>query len=181
MIFGIISVSKMFVPLFFGQGYDRVVILMNIITPIILLIGMSNVTGTQYLLSTKRQREFTISVLCGAVINFIMNMSLIWKFGAVGASIGTVIAEGTVTAIQLYFVRKDFNIKEILKNSKNYLIASLVMFAVCLIIGRFIKYGISPLLFQVGIGALVYRTILIILKDELVSEILKKIKNMIGI
>ena len=83
MIFGIIAVSNMFVPLFFGQGYDRVIILMNTITPIILLIGMSSAIGTQYLLPTKRQREFTISVVCGAIINFIMNISLIWRFGAI--------------------------------------------------------------------------------------------------
>lgn len=83
MIFGIIAVSNVFVPLFFGQGYERVVILMNVISPIILIIGMSNVTGTQYLLPTKRQREFSISVICGAVINFILNISLIGKFGAI--------------------------------------------------------------------------------------------------
>lgn len=87
MIFGIISVSSRFVPLFFGEGYERVIVLMNVISPIILLIGLSNVSGTQYLLPTKRQREFSISVICGAVINFIMNISLIWNYGALGASI----------------------------------------------------------------------------------------------
>ncbi len=181
MIFGIISVADMFVPLFFGQGYDRVAVLMKVITPILLLIGMSNVIGTQYLLPTKRQKEFTTSVVCGAIVNFIMNMCLIWKFGAIGASVGTVLAEATVTSLQLYFVRKDFNLKEIFKSAKNYLIASLVMFAVCMIIGSFIKYGISPLLFQVGIGVFIYVVVLVILKDELVGEIIKKIKNVVGI
>lgn len=181
MLFGIISVSNMFVPLFFGQGYDRVAVLMKVISPILLLIGMSNVIGTQYLLPTKRQREFTISVVSGAVVNFIMNMCLIWKFGAIGASIGTVIAELTVTSLQIYFVRKDFDLKAIFKSAKNYLIASLAMFAVCMTIGSFIKYGISPLLFQVGIGTFIYAVILILLKDELIGEVVKKIKNVIGI
>ena len=56
MIFGIIAVSENFVPIFFGQGYEKVAILMNVISPIILFIGLSNVTGTQYLLPTKRQK-----------------------------------------------------------------------------------------------------------------------------
>ena len=77
MIFGIISVSSIFVPKFFGEGYGKVAILMNVISPIILFIGLSNVIGTQYLLPTKRQKEFTISVVCGAIINFIINISLI--------------------------------------------------------------------------------------------------------
>ena len=48
LMFGIISVSDKFVPLFFGQGYDKVALIMSVISPIILFIGMSNVIGTQY-------------------------------------------------------------------------------------------------------------------------------------
>lgn len=179
MIFGVIAASKSFVPVFFGQGYDKVAILMSIISPILLLIGLSNVTGTQYLLPTKRQKEYTISVVCGAIINFIMNACLIWKFGAIGASIGTVIAEFTVTAIQMYFVRKDFNLKEVFKLSKNYLISSIVMFIVCLFIGRFINNNLISTIVQVTIGGLTYGICLLILKDSFIFEVLDRIKNKI--
>ena len=40
-------VSTAYVPIFFGAGYDKVVILINIICPIIILMGMGNVLGTQ--------------------------------------------------------------------------------------------------------------------------------------
>ena len=139
LIFGIIAVSKAFVPVFFGPGYDKVAILMSVISPIILLIGISNVTGTQYLLPTKRQKEYTISVFCGAIINFIMNICLIWNYGAIGASIGTVIAELTVTLVQIHFVKNDFDFKEIFKSAKNYLFSSLIMFIICLFIETKIK------------------------------------------
>lgn len=59
---GLISVSEKFVPVFFGDGYDRVIILIRIMSPIILFIGISNIIGTQYLLPTKKQKSFTISV-----------------------------------------------------------------------------------------------------------------------
>lgn len=177
MIFGIFAVSGVFVPLFFGQGYERVIILMNVISPILLLIGLSNVTGTQYLLPTKRQREFSISVICGAIINFIMNISLIWNYGAVGASIGTVIAEFTVTAIQVYFVRLDFNFKEILKSSKNYLISAIIMFILCLVLVKALPVSVISLLIEVVSGVAIYGIMLIVLKDEFVLDILKRIKN----
>lgn len=179
MIFGIIAVSKAFVPIFFGPGYEKVVILINVISPIILLIGLSNVTGTQYLLPTKRQKEFTTSVICGAVVNFILNSCLIWKYGAIGASIGTVIAELTVTIVQLYFVRNDFNIKKIAGLSKNYIIASIVMFIVCLFIGRTINDNLMSIVAQVIIGGLIYGMCLLILKDEFIKEILNKIETKI--
>lgn len=175
MIFGILSVSDSFVPVFFGKGYDRVILLMNVISPIILFIGFSNVTGTQYLLPTKRQREFTISVVSGALINFTMNMLLIPKYGALGASIGTVIAELTVTLVQVYFVRKDFDFINIIKSSINYIISSIVMFIICIIIRQFINSNFLSIIAQVLIGSLVYGIMLFVLKDKFTIELLNKV------
>lgn len=125
---GLILISGEFVPIFFGQGYEKVIVLINVIVPITLFIGLSNITGTQYLLPTKRQTEFTISVVIGAVANFILNLITIKKYASIGASITTVIAEFLVTAVQFYFVRKEINIKKVLLLSKNNVIAAFVMF-----------------------------------------------------
>ena len=176
MIFGIISISKEFVPKFFGQGYDRVALIMNVISPIILFIGISTVIGTQYLLPTKRQKEYTISVVCGAIINFIMNFILIFKYGAIGASIGTVIAEFTVALVQTYFVRKDFKIRNLVKLAKNYVVASLIMFIVCLIIQNIVRKPYLSMGLQVSIGCIVYITSLIVLEDKFLYEIFDRIK-----
>ena len=176
MIFGIISVSSIFVPKFFGEGYGKVAILMNVISPIILFIGLSNVIGTQYLLPTKRQKEFTISVVCGAIINFIINISLIWKFGAIGASIGTVIAELTVAMVQIFFIRKDFKIINIIKSSKNYLFSSIIMFIVCLVIKSIVRKPYFSMVLQCSLGCIIYLVILILLEDKFLFEILDRIK-----
>ena len=177
MIFGIIAVSENFVPIFFGQGYEKVAILMNVISPIILFIGISNVTGTQYLLPTKRQKEYTISVIVGAILNFIMNACLIGKYGAVGASIGTVIAEFSVTAVQEYFVRKDFDLKEIVKLSKNYIISSVIMFVVCMLIKNINAGKFATLIIQVITGGITYGICMLALKDEFVYDILERTRN----
>lgn len=74
MIFGIISISEAFVPIFFGAGYDKAVTLISIISPIILLMGIANVIGTQYLLPTKRQKEYTISVAARSISKFYIKL-----------------------------------------------------------------------------------------------------------
>ncbi len=51
----------------------------------------------------------------GAIVNFIANMLLISKFGAIGASIGTVLAEGTVTGIQIFFYKERFSMEKYFK------------------------------------------------------------------
>lgn len=107
MILAVNVLADIFVPLFFGAGYQPVALLMKVISPILLLIGLSNVIGTQYLLPTKRLRAYTGSVVAGAAINFIINLALIPPLGALGASIGTVVAEAVVTSIQIFAIRHD--------------------------------------------------------------------------
>lgn len=177
LIFGILAVANVFVPFFFGQGYEKAGTIMKVISPIILFIGLSNVTGTQYLLPTKRQKEYTTSVICGAVVNLIMNSLLIWKYGAIGAAVGTVLAEFTVMSVQLYFTRNDFKFKKMLLLSKNYVISSVFMYISCVIVGYFIKNGTISLFMQVLVGALIYGFILLSMKDEFVIEILDRVKN----
>ena len=177
MVFGIIAVADKFVPLFFGPGYDKVVILMSVISPIILFIGMSNVIGKQYLLPTKRQKQYTISVVTGAVVNLIMNSCLIWKFGALGASIGTVIAEFTVTLVQLIFVRKEFDIKGILNLSIKYIISSIIMFIACKLVGVIQVNDFASIVLQVGVGTIIYILMLLVLKDKFTFDIIDEVKN----
>ena len=179
MIFGVIAIADNFVPLFFGEGYEKVIILMSVISPILLIIGLSNVIGTQYLLPTKRQKEYTISVIIGAIVNFCINMILIKKYGALGASIGTVLAEIVVTITQFIFVRKDINLIKTIKLSFKYILAGFVMFIICLLIKKVIKNSLICIIVQVISGIIVYAMCLIILKDKFVLNIIDKVKSKI--
>ena len=175
LIFGLISTSDTFVPLFFGNGYEKVSIIIKVMCPIILLIGLSAVTGTQYLLPTKRQKEYTLSVIYGAIVNFILNSLLIPKLGAIGASIGTVVAETTVTGTQIYFTRNDFDYKKIIKSTKNYIIASLTMFVCLLIVRHFIVSNVASVFTQFVVGVFVYFIMLVILKDKFFLQVYNKV------
>ena len=174
LVLGLISISSNFVPLFFGEGYEPVIKLINITSVIILFIGFSNVTGSQFLLSTKRQKEFTISVVCGAIVNATLNFILIPAYKAFGASIATVIAELTVTCIQLYFVRKDFKIFSILKSSIKYVISAVVMFISSIIIDYFIDSRTISVCTQICVGVVIYFLGLILMKEVLIKEIVEK-------
>ena len=178
MIFGIVVVSKSFVPVFFGKGYEKVAILMSVISPIILLIGLSNVTGTQYLLPTKRQKQYTVSVIIGAITNLVLNFIFIPKFLSIGAAIGTVIAEVTVTGVQFYCIRKEFNIREILTMSFKYLLSALIMLIVITILNSFILTKYSAL-FRIGMdvvcGMTIYLLVLIILRDQFINKLINKV------
>ena len=178
MVFGMLAITKDLIPWFLGEGFQKSIYITYVISPILLLIGLSNVIGIQYLLPTKRQKQYTISVIIGALTNLILNLALIFKFQAVGAAIGTVIAEAMVTIVQLYFIRNEYNIKNILKMSLKYLISSIVMFLIILCLNKYLLNNMAVLkrmVLDIGIGLITYIGVLIILKDEFVIKYVKKL------
>ena len=80
MCCGLIGVSRNFCPWFFGHGYDKVPYILMIQSVLLIIVGLSNVTGVQYLITTKREYLLTRSVCIGAIANFIMNLILIPNF-----------------------------------------------------------------------------------------------------
>ncbi|MFI3213075.1 MAG: flippase [Eubacteriales bacterium] len=172
---GVVGVAKNMVPWFYGAGYDKVVYLLYILGFLILAIGINNVTGMQYMIPTKRHNLFTITVCIGAIINFIFNLILIPRFYSIGAAISSVLAESVIAIVQLYIVRKEFQIQRILKLSWNYIIAGSIMLGTLLAIER----QLEPSMINTGIlvvcGASVYFIILIVLKDSFFIENTNKV------
>ncbi|MCI9064048.1 MAG: flippase [Clostridia bacterium] len=177
MIFGIISISKAFVPIFFGTGYDKAATLISIISPIILLMGIANVIGTQYLLPTKRQKEYTISVGVGVLANFILNYILIKLYSSIGACIATVLSQLIVDWMQFKYIKDEIAIKDVIKLSYKYLLASIMMFIACSLTKLIVSTGVISIVTQMVVGIAVYGMVLIILKDEYLYMFLSKLRE----
>lgn len=169
LAFGLSAVASRFVPIFFGDGYDEVVPLMIVIAPILVIIGISNVLGKQYLLPTMQQTAFTASVVTGAAVNFILNFILIRYYDAVGASIATVAAELAVTGVQCWHVRKQLPLVGSMLPMLKYFIMGCVMFVTVTAVGNMVGRGVLSICVMVLTGAAVYALELVLTKDELVK------------
>ena len=141
---------------------------MIVISPILVIIGMSNIIGKQFLLPTKQQTAYTISIISGAVVNFILNFILIRFYNATGASIATVLAEIAVTLVQCWFVRKQLPLRKCLKPFFRYLLLGFIMFTAVWSIGKFLPPGVISLLVMIVFGSVFYLSELLITKDNLV-------------
>jgi len=180
MMFGIASISKDFVPIFFGNGYDKAATLIMIFCPMILLMGIENVIGTQYMLPTKRQKEYTISVVVGVIVNIILNAIFINLWQSIGASIATILSQLVVDSVQIFFVRKDIKWKPLIRIAVRYFISGLIMFGACSLIKLVIHNGVASVLVQIVVGAIVYIGMLILFRDKFLNTILEKIKEKIS-
>lgn len=174
---GLFAVSANLVPWFFGNGYDKVIILLRILGLLIIAIGLSNVTGIQYLIPTKRQNVFTMTVVIGAVVNFICNLILIPRYFSIGAAIASVIAETVITCIQLIIIRKELPLVDIFKQCWKYLIGGIVMFVTLCFIERLLEPKFLNTLLLFIIGILSYFLSLLILRDDFLLENMYSLRN----
>lgn len=113
--FCIMSVSNEFIPLFFGRGFDRCIIILDILMPTSLFIAIANVIRTQILIPNRRDIVYIVSIILGAITNLMGNIILIPVSGAVGAAISTLIAEGTVCICQFVSTSKYIKVVELAK------------------------------------------------------------------
>lgn len=178
---GLIFTANNFVPWFFGLGYEKVTSLLVVLALLIPVIGISNVTGMQYLLPTKRQNIYTLTVITGAVINFVLNLLLIRLYQSLGAAIASVIAESAITVVQLYIVRKELSVFRVFKEGNNYFVAGAVMTIGLYFAEKILAPTILHTIFLVTGGAIIYFSLLLVMKDEFflsnLKIVLKKVKG----
>lgn len=174
MVLGLILSSNLFVPWFFGDGYDKCIVLIKIMSPLILIIGFSNVFGLQFLIPSGKDKYFTICLLVGALVNLTMNIILIPFLWSVGASIATIVGELSVTALMAIFIRKDISFFRILKSGFKYYIAGIVMFIALFFLLKFFDASIIMTFLYVLTGITIYICVLLILHDELLFNFINK-------
>ena len=170
MMFGIAGVSMTLAPLYYSSKYAPVGPAMLIESIVILMIGWSNVIGTQYLLPVNRVKDFTTSVTIGAVVNIIMNFPLIHLWGLNGAMWSTVLSEISVTAYQLFVVRKSLDIRKIFTGSWKYLLSGIVMFVPVFWLNTHMKASWLWMLVEIIVGIVVYGVMIILLKPPVVYQ-----------
>ena len=172
--FGLIGISDKFVPILFGNEFLSVIPLTKISPVLVIIIGLGNVFGTQYLLAIGKNKEYTASVCIGALVNFCFNLLLIPRFAAMGAVIATVSAELSIALIQFWFARVVFDFTWI-KETYKYWVSGILMLAIVRLIGNVTPISILFLVLQIAIGSLVYFISLIILRDKFLFESIENV------
>ncbi len=154
--FGIMTVSKEFVPIFYGPGFDKCNLLFYIILPGSMFEAFANVIRTQYLIPRKKDKIYVFSLIMGATLNLILNLILIPKYASVGASIGTFVAYATVCIVQAVCVFKEANIGRNILNSLPFVIAGVLMFVLLWQYTPKISNEILALMVKIVMGGVVY-------------------------
>ena len=141
--------------------------------------GFANVIRMQYLIPNGMDGAYILSVILGAVSNLTANSLLIPRCGALGAAVGTVIAEGVVCAAQCLAVKKRIDILAYLKSTAFFGMAGLLMYGAVRVLDQRAEITVSWLLLEIVVGGSVYCILSVLYlyhtKNELLMTALQKL------
>ena len=147
--FGMLGVAKLFVPLFLGEEFTQAVYLIIVGTLILLPRGARNIVKSEYLLPHKKDKEVTVAFIASGIANVIINLFFIPRFGAMGATIATIVAETTSCALMFYWSRSAIALSKMIVLGLPFVLFGLIMYvtirfaAVCLTLkGWFLLFAL---------------------------------------
>lgn len=164
---------------FLGEGYDSVPNLLIIMSFRMIFSGFGTVFGTILFIPIGKEKYSTYATMVGAFLNFILNLILIPKYGAVGAATTTVVTEFIVTFVLCVFVFKSkiVSLKKCFIVAIKYLIAACIMFIPIYLTQKKMNYSILSFCIISIEGFIIYIICLIIMKEKMTCSVLNYLIN----
>ena len=158
MSFGLFLISDEISLLMFGEEFTKCSSVIKGIAVTIVISAWSNVIRTQLIIPKGYDVVYVKSTIGGALVNVLFNIILIPRFGAIGACVGTVLAEFYVMLYQSIICRTELELKKymvlLLKYSLHSVFIILVAYLAAYkfdnhLISLFVKFTVSILLFVI--------------------------------
>lgn len=183
-MFGLMGSGSVIIPVFLGEQFYDCIGIVSLLSITILFVSWANVIRTQYLIPNKKDKQYITSTIIGAIVNLVSNICLIGKYGAIGATIGTILAEITVATYQTFIVRNDLSIRKYIQSNLFYFIPGVIMCVAVRYIGDKLGISLSTAFIQVILGIIIYTSISFVYsinnKRELLSSINFRVKKIIS-
>jgi len=153
---GVICVADTFVPVYFGEAFRESSLVLKLLAISSPFIAFGNVIRTQCVIPLEKDNVFVQATIVGACFNFAINYILIPHYGAIGAAVGTIVAEASVTLYQ--YIRIHYVIKKlpIIKDNFEFLVVSILMGIIVCFLKLLPVEDWLLILIQIFVGILVY-------------------------
>lgn len=178
MCFGISAVADSLIPILYGQNFSGSIVLLKLLAVTLMFIAWGNVIRTQYVIPSKRDNIYIGSILTGAVVNLVANAALIPQFSAVGACIGTILAEFSVLVFQAVRLHRELPYLRYLKNVLPFVSFGIIMQLMCGLIEQIRGTGFGTLLIQLVCGFVLYSGLSLLYFEKFLGiHVLHKIRE----
>lgn len=180
IVCGMIGIAERFVPFFYGAGYDKTIILLQVMAPIVFVVSISNCLGSQFYNPVGLRSKSAKFIIIGSIINLCLNLILIPRFKSEGAVVASVIAEVIISFMYIRKCEGYYSFKLLFAAMWKKVIAGLIMVFVVYFLGQQIEKAVYALIIQVMAGIGIYCALLYILNDSFIKNIaIPQIKKII--
>lgn len=159
--FGLMSVAREFVPVYYGSGFEKCIILYQWLLPSNIFVAFANIIRVQFLIPRGYDKVYVSSVCLGAAVNIVLNLLLIPQLQSLGAALGTFAAEMIVCMYQCIAVRHKLPIQRYFIQAVPFLASGLVMYWVLTHID-FPFYAIYSIGIKILLGIVLYFGVLLV-------------------
>jgi len=178
---GLILLSKTIILTLVSKAFLPSVLVLQIISPILIIIGMTNIFVWQVLTPFGKDKKVLFIVICGMLTSLTFNFLLIPHWSYLGAAVANVVTELVVMVLSAYYVYSLNLIKFKLTPLWNAIFGSLGLILITIILRVTISESlIREILIVVLCGILYSIYQIIIVKNEIIVSVFKAVTTKIS-
>ena len=99
--------SQYIISMFFNDNSSEAITIFYIFIPLIFIVFVANMYGSQTMLHIGLEKEFRDSIMYGAIYSLIFLPLMILYYNEIGAAVSVVISEFIIMISFIYFVRRN--------------------------------------------------------------------------
>ena len=177
-IFGLLSICQYFVPLYFGDDFYPAINVMYAFLPEIFFSCISSMIINSFFYPEEKTISCTLIVFVSTLLNFLMNLFFISRFGAFGAAIASSLSGFIQMMCLIWFSKKKIFFDVLVKGVWKIALSSIIMMGSIFLFNYLLDvFSINKnfviVLSDILFGAFVYSACLLILKEDIVYELIK--------
>lgn len=174
---GMELLSEPIILVLFGDAYFDSIAVLRILSVLLVIFSVAYLLGHLVLMASGKEKYILYASSTGAVINFILNSILIPRYMQNGAAIASVIAELLVTIVLIYFSRRYFSLKIRANFFVSFVVALVAMSVTVVALYSVLRMGVVSLCIIVVAAVVVYALVLILLRNDMVTGLLKIVRR----
>lgn len=181
--FGLAAIADELVKIYYGDEFLPSGRILFALTPVIFLYAWSNVIRMQYIIPNGKDSVYIKATVSGAIANLFMNSIFIPRYGALGATLGTIMAQLVVALIFGWYSKNDLPLKKYVVTNLPCTVLGIIMFIAIKCFQNFHSISLTGLIMDVILGGIIFVVGCLVYaqyaKEHFLTIIWKHIKNMV--
>lgn len=181
--FGMANLAPIFSIWYYGSDFVRCGLFMVWLSPVIIFKSLANIVRTQFIIPAGKDNIYIKSVIIGAIVNLCINITLIPKYGGMGAIIGTVFAEFFVCFFQCWDTKDQISFGKYLKIALVFLLIGIIMYISMSYVEQIKSNLLVIIMYRFIIGVTVYISLSLVYlfytkkNNEIINDLLNWFNN----